>query len=122
MPFFHNRKALIQMKSINHTIKLEQSVRLTKYPSFSTLHIFTALHISIPSLPCEVTLMCNMWHWIQPSVHPSLPCESMLMYNIISDHLHYAWHYRLLKNFNRFTNDNGVILVRLYFRHFCQGP
>ena len=116
MPFSHNRKALIQMKSISHTIKLEQSVHLTKYPSFSIPHICTALRISIPSLPCGITLMYNLPSGSEHPVHPSLPCEITLMCNLKQ------WHYRLLKNFNRFTNDNGVILVRLYFRHYCQGP
>ena len=26
------------------------------------------------------------------------------------------------KNFNLATNDKGVILIHLYFRHYCQGP
>ena len=46
---------------------------------------------------------------------PSLPCESTLMYNLNQ------WHYRLLKNFNLFTNEESMIPIHLYFRHSCQG-
>ena len=68
-----------------------------------------------PSLPCEYMLYCNIDRDYFLYHRPSLPCEYMLYCNL-------KWHYRLLRNFNLVTNDKGVILVHLYFRHFCQGP
>ena len=68
-----------------------------------------------PSLPSEFMLYinCSIQKYIVE--RPSLPSEFMLYINL-------KWHYRLLQNFNPATNDKGVILVHLYFRHFCQGP
>ena len=91
----------------------------------------------LPSLPSENVLYYNLMCALTYIVYPSLPSENVLYYNRIlsssfisapslpSENVLYynlKWHYRLLKDFNLSTNEESVILIHLYFRHFCQGP
>ena len=68
-----------------------------------------------PSLPSENVLYYNFLLKELPNVLPSLPSENVLYYNL-------KWHYRLLRDFNLATNDEGMISIHLYFRYFYQGP
>ncbi len=68
-----------------------------------------------PSLPSENVLYYNSILFAGVYVAPSLPSENVLYYNL-------KWHYRLLRDFNLATNDEGMISIHLYFRYFYQGP
>ena len=68
------------------------------------------------SLPCEILLYINMIYKKNLKMPPSLPCEILLYISLNQ------WHYRLLQNFNLFTNEESMIPIHLYFRHYCQGP
>lgn len=69
-----------------------------------------------PSLPCEYVLYINIRNFLGTRPLPSLPYEILLYINLKQ------WHYRLLINFNLFTNEESMISIHLHFRHFCQGP
>ena len=69
-----------------------------------------------PSLPYEILLYINRPIRTEFAPPPSLPYEILLYINLNQ------WHYRLLQNFNHSTNEESVILIHLYFRHYCQGP
>ena len=105
---------------------------------------FVILFTSSPSLPCEYVLYINTVVLVGSNCHirtsrgPSLPYEIVLYINTILDWMRRDGpslpsknvlnsnlkqrHYRLLQNFNLFTNEVSMILIHLYFRHYCQGP
>ena len=104
-------------------------------PMFNILLLYN-IH-DTPSLPYENVLYCNISHIIKENIQPSLSYENMLYCNIIMYfgyreepslpceymlHCNLKWHYRLLINFNLFTNEESMILIHLYFRYCYQGP
>ena len=58
-------------------------------------------------------IQCLKFEFLIPC--PSLPSGLGLYCNL-------KWRYRLLIDFNLFTNEESMILIHLYFRHYCQGP
>ena len=105
MPFFHYRNTLIQMKSIGRTIKLEQSVELTLFSSFTTIQICVALQLS-DNASTSITSFTTM---------KKCCTTTFVNLNYSKEILHYTWHYRLLQNFNL------AIHVFLYSLHFSTG-
>lgn len=75
--------------------------------------------------------ICKLEISVCLNYHVKLCCTSTLSIMIsLCPNLHYhvklycnfKWHYRLLKNFNHSTNEESMILLHLYFWHYCQGP